>query len=108
MSTIDFDLTTGKPLSPREQRKREQAEKAGKQKGQRRREASKLSKALWKFKREIAWIGFFSLIANALLISPAIYNLQVYDRVMVYHNEITLIVLTGILLMLFGFMATSE
>ena len=108
MSTIDIDVATGKPLSPREQRKREAAEQAGKRKGQRRREASKLSKALWKFKREIAWIGFFSLIANALLISPAIYNLQVYDRVMVYHNEITLIVLTGILLMLFGFMATSE
>lgn len=46
MSTIDIDVATGKPLTPREQRKREAAEQAGKRKGQRRREASKLSKAL--------------------------------------------------------------
>jgi len=81
MSTIDIDVATGKPLTAREQKKREAKEAARKQ-SEKHGEASRLSKALWKFKREIAWIGFFSLIANALLIAPAIYNLQVYDRVM--------------------------
>ncbi|NDD11957.1 MAG: type I secretion system permease/ATPase [Betaproteobacteria bacterium] len=107
MSTIDIDVATGKPLTAREQKKREAKEAARKQ-SEKHGEASRLSKALWKFKREIAWIGFFSLIANALLIAPAIYNLQVYDRVMVYHNEVTLVVLTAVLVMLFGFAAISE
>lgn len=60
------------------------------------------------FKKEFFWIGFYSLIANALLIAPAIYNLQVYDRVFVYHNEISLLVLTSVLIMFLGFMATAE
>ena len=60
MSTIDIDVATGKPLSPREQRKREAAEQAGKRKGQRRREASKLSRRFGSSSEKLPGLAFLA------------------------------------------------
>ena len=51
---------------------------------------SELGHALWTFRREVAWIAVFSLIANMLMLTPTLYMLQVFDRVMVSGNTLTL------------------
>jgi ATP-binding cassette subfamily C exporter for protease/lipase len=71
-------------------------------------ERSELTAALWIFRREFMAVGVFSLIANLLLLSPTLYMLQVYDRVMVSQSELTLLALSFITLFLFGVMAFAE
>jgi ATP-binding cassette subfamily C exporter for protease/lipase len=51
------------------------------------------------------WVGIFSCVYNLLLITPTLYMLQVFDRVMLSRSEVTLIVLT--LLMLAGLVLSS-
>jgi ATP-binding cassette subfamily C protein EexD len=52
--------------------------------------------------------GFFSLFVNLLLLLPAIYMLQVYDRVLTSGSESTLIMLTLIAIFLFIVMGGLE
>ena len=47
-----------------------------------------------RFRREFAWVGLFSLVANLLMLTPTLYMLQVFDRVMVSRSELTLLALT--------------
>jgi len=54
------------------------------------------------------WVGVFSLIANLLMLTPSIYMLQVYDRVMKSQNELTLLMLTLFMILFFGIMAFAE
>jgi ATP-binding cassette subfamily C exporter for protease/lipase len=62
-----------------------------------RRERGELREALGAF-RSVFWaVGGFSLVVNVLLLAPALYMLQVYDRVLASRNEVTLIMLTMIL-----------
>ena len=69
---------------------------------------SELTQALWAFRREFMVVGVFSMVANVLMLSPTLYMLQVYDRVMVSQSELTLLVMSLITLFLFAVMAFSE
>ena len=53
-------------------------------------------------------MGLLSALANLLMLTPTIYMLQVYDRVMVSQNELTLIAVSLIALALFGVIAVAE
>ena len=54
---------------------------------------------LSEFKTELIWVVVFSFIANLLTLTPTIYMLQVFDRVMQSQNEFTLIAVTSILVL---------
>lgn len=60
-------------------------------------------------RRKIFWtVGVFTAFINILMLVPSIYMLQVYDRVLPSGNEITLLMLTLIMLGMFGMMALLE
>jgi len=67
-----------------------------------------LEETLGTLKRFFFTAGVFSFFINALMLVPAIYMLQVYDRVLVSRNEMTLLMLTLIVLMLYALMASLE
>lgn len=69
---------------------------------------SELTAALANFRREFWAVAAFSMVANVLLLSPTLYMLQVYDRVLASQSELTLLALSLITLFLFGIMAFSE
>ena len=69
---------------------------------------SDLTATLWTFKREFLIVGIFSLVANLLMLTPTLYMLQVYDRVLTSQSEMTLIVVSLVTLFLFGVMAFAE
>jgi ATP-binding cassette, subfamily C, bacterial exporter for protease/lipase len=63
---------------------------------------------LRQFKKEFLMVGFFSMVANLLMITPTLYMLQVYDRVMISYSGFTLVGISLVALFLFGVMAFSE
>jgi len=67
-----------------------------------------LANALLAYKRSFAHIGVFSGVINILMLAPALYMLQVYDRVLASGNEMTLLMLTLILLGMYAFMGALE
>ena len=67
-----------------------------------------LSSVLWKLRREFAVVGVFSMVVNLLMLTPTVYMLQVFDRVMLSQSQMTLLVVSLICLFLFGVMAFSE
>ena len=67
-----------------------------------------LSKTLWGFRYEFMVAGLFSMVANLLMLTPTIYMLQVYDRVMVSQSMGTLLVISLLTLFLFGVLTFSE
>ena len=67
-----------------------------------------LSAVLWQLRREFAVVGVFSMVVNLLMLTPTLYMLQVYDRVMLSQSQMTLLVVSLICLFLFGVMAFSE
>lgn len=67
-----------------------------------------LREALWQFRREFMWVGILSAIANLMMLTPTIYMLQIYDRVMVSQSVTTLVAVSLICLFLVGVMALSE
>ncbi len=69
---------------------------------------SVLSRQLWTFRREFVWVGIFSLIANVLMLTPTLYMLQVYGRVMKSGSELTLLMVTLFLIFFYGIMAFAE
>jgi ATP-binding cassette, subfamily C, bacterial exporter for protease/lipase len=69
---------------------------------------SELRAALWAFRREFALVGLFSFMSNVLMLTPSIYMLQLYDRVLASRSELTLIAVSLIALFLFGLMACAE
>lgn len=71
-------------------------------------ERSELTQVLWSFRREFAMVGIFSMVANVLMLSPTLYMLQVYDRVLMSRSELTLLAMSLITLFFFGVMAFSE
>lgn len=60
------------------------------------------------FRKELIVVGLLSLVVNILMLSPTFYMLQVYDRVMVSQNELTLLVLTAAIIFMFVVMGLSE
>ncbi len=69
---------------------------------------SALTATLWSFRREFIIVGIFSMIANVLMLTPTLYMLQVYDRVLASQSELTLLVLSILTLFLFATMAFAE
>lgn len=67
-----------------------------------------LFESMLAFRDEFFWVGVFSLIANLLSLSPTLYMLQVYDRVMLSQSELTLITLTLVIAIFLAVMAFTE
>lgn len=70
--------------------------------------ASELQHALHACRGSFVSVGLFSLFINLLLLVPAIYMLQVYDRVLPATSGETLLLLTLVLLFLFLVMGLLE
>jgi len=62
-------------------------------------EKKKLMAVLLSFKSTFVIVGLFSFVVNILLLVPAIYMLQMYDRVLTSRNQDTLLMLTVIMVM---------
>jgi len=69
---------------------------------------SELSNAIWSLRRIFYLTGAFSFCINLLLLVPALYMLQIYDRVLSSRNELTLWMLTFIMLGLYLLMGAME
>ncbi|MDR2364662.1 MAG: ATP-binding cassette domain-containing protein, partial [Zoogloeaceae bacterium] len=69
---------------------------------------SELNRFLWNFRREIASVFCFTALINVLMLTPTLYMLQVFDRVLVSQSEFTLFAVTLMLLFFLGVMSFSE
>jgi len=69
---------------------------------------SELSATLWTFRREFVVCTIFTVIVNILMLTPTLYMLQIFDRVMLSGSELTLTALTLVMLFFFAVMAFSE
>ena len=69
---------------------------------------SDLQKALGLCRKSFATAGFFSLFINFLMIIPALYMLQLYDRVITSGSQSTLLMLTLIMALLLITMGLLE
>lgn len=69
---------------------------------------NEITQALAGFKSAFRTVGIFTAIINLILLMPSIYMLQVYDRVLPSQNEITLLMLTLIMLGAYVFMSGLE
>ncbi|MGQ8916527.1 type I secretion system permease/ATPase [Pseudomonas lundensis] len=70
--------------------------------------ANEMLAALTAYKRAFFNIGLFSAVINLLMLAPALYMLQVYDRVLASGNLMTLLMLTLMILGLFALMGSLE
>lgn len=59
---------------------------------------SEIGQALLTLKSTFFTVGTFSAITNLLMLVPSLYMLQVYDRVLASRNEMTLLMLTVLML----------
>lgn len=59
---------------------------------------NEIEQALLGFKSTFWTVGTFSAITNLLMLVPSLYMLQVYDRVLASRNELTLVMLTVLML----------
>ncbi|MBN1928504.1 MAG: type I secretion system permease/ATPase [Chlorobiaceae bacterium] len=69
---------------------------------------SELTHHLWSFRKEFVWVGLFSMIANLLMLTPTLYMLQLYDRVLTGRSELTLIVVTLLMVFFYAIMVVAE
>ncbi|MFA7269717.1 MAG: type I secretion system permease/ATPase [Sterolibacterium sp.] len=69
---------------------------------------SELSATLWLFRREFAVCVIFTMVVNILMLTPTLYMMQVFDRVMLSRSEFTLAALTLVMLFFFVVMAFAE
>ena len=67
-----------------------------------------LNQELRSFSKGILWVIFLSVLVNILTLSPTLYMLQLYDRVLISQNELTLLFISLIILVFFIVMAISE
>ncbi len=67
-----------------------------------------LSRTLWGFRYEFMVVGIFSMVANLLMLTPTIYMLQVFDRVMLSQSMGTLTSVSLITLFFFGVLTFAE
>ena len=59
---------------------------------------TEIADVLRTFKSTFRTIGVFSAIINLLMLVPSLYMLQIYDRVLQSRNEMTLLMLTLLML----------
>lgn len=69
---------------------------------------SELAATVWAFRREFAVCMLFTVVVNVLMLTPTLYMLQIFDRVMLSQSVLTLGALTLIMLFLFAVMAFAE
>jgi ATP-binding cassette subfamily C exporter for protease/lipase len=69
---------------------------------------SEIESVIRSFKSTFITVGTFSAIVNLLMLAPSLYMLQVYDRVLGSRNEITLLMLTVLILGAYLFMGALE
>ena len=67
-----------------------------------------LTTVMWTFKREFLTVAVFSMVVNLLMLTPTLYMLQVFDRVMLSQSELTLLVVSLLTVFLFAMMAFAE
>jgi len=67
-----------------------------------------LQKALQQCRDSFVAVGVFSMFSNLLMLVPAFYMLQVYDRVVTSGSMPTLVMLTLIAMFLLGTMGALE
>jgi ATP-binding cassette subfamily C protein EexD len=67
-----------------------------------------LQRALKNCRGSFAMVGFFSLFINLLMLVPSIYMLQIYDRVISSGSEVTLVMLTLLMVALMLVMGGLE
>ncbi|MES2187030.1 MAG: type I secretion system permease/ATPase [Pseudomonadota bacterium] len=69
---------------------------------------SELAAVLWTFRREFLVVGVFSFVINLLALSPTLYMLQIYDRVLASRSDVTLVFVSLLTLFFFFVMAFAE
>ncbi|MBV6320441.1 type I secretion system permease/ATPase [Duganella violaceipulchra] len=69
---------------------------------------NEIEQVLLSFKSTFYTVGAFSAITNLLMLAPSLYMLQVYDRVLQSRNEITLLMLTLMMLGAYLLMGALE
>jgi ATP-binding cassette, subfamily C, bacterial exporter for protease/lipase len=69
---------------------------------------SELTASLWVFRREFAVVMFFSMVVNLLMLTPSIFMLQVFDRVLTGYSQLTLLAVTLTMLLMFVVMAFAD
>jgi ATP-binding cassette, subfamily C, bacterial exporter for protease/lipase len=69
---------------------------------------NEIEQALLTFKSTFYTVGMFSAISNMLMLVPSLYMLQVYDRVLASRNEVTLLMLTLMMLGAYLLMGALE
>uniref|UniRef100_UPI0028A084B4 type I secretion system permease/ATPase n=2 Tax=Pseudomonas TaxID=286 RepID=UPI0028A084B4 len=72
------------------------------------RSRNEILQALAAFRAGFVSVGCFSAVINLLMLAPALYMLQVYDRVLASGNPMTLLMLTLMVAGLFVFMGVLE
>ncbi|MFJ1300409.1 type I secretion system permease/ATPase [Pseudomonadota bacterium AL_CKDN230030165-1A_HGKHYDSX7] len=69
---------------------------------------TELGEALYRFRKTFYGLAAFSCVINILALTPSLYMLQVYDRVLASRNETTLLMLTVLVAGLFLLSALLE
>ena len=69
---------------------------------------SELTLALSECRAAFISVGVFSAFINLFWLTPSIYMMQVYDRVLMSRNDLTLLMLTLIITFLFAVMSSLE
>jgi ATP-binding cassette subfamily C exporter for protease/lipase len=69
---------------------------------------SELRGALVALRRELVIVGALSMATNLLMLTPTVYMLQVYDRVLVSRSELTLLAVSVVAALLFAVVALVE
>ena len=69
---------------------------------------NEIMEVLGSFKKAFNTIGVFSAVINGLMLMPAIYMLQLYDSVLTSRNEMTLLMLTLIVIGAYIFLGALE
>ena len=69
---------------------------------------SAINQAMKRLSHILLWAGFFSILINVLTLSPTLYMLQLYDRVLISQNELTLVFISVIIVFLFLIQSFSE
>ena len=69
---------------------------------------NEIIESLMEFRKIFITVGTFSAVINLLMLVPSIYMLEVYDRVLASRNEFTLLMLTLMMLGLYGLISVLE
>jgi ATP-binding cassette subfamily C exporter for protease/lipase len=69
---------------------------------------TELQNAIWSLRFSWVAVAIFSGVANLLMLAPTLYMLQVYDRVLISLNQMTLLWVSLITVFLLASMALSE